>query len=74
MTDYLKKILDDLPDKYQGRAITPAANYLFEVNKTAYKLNEKDVQVFHTIMEKLLLLCNRACQNILTGGVSSQHE
>ena len=52
MTDYLKKILDDRSDKYQGRAITPAANHLFEVNKTTRKLNEKDAQAFHTIVEK----------------------
>ena len=34
MTDYLKNILDDLPRKYQGGAITPAVNHIFEVNKT----------------------------------------
>ena len=32
-TDYLKTILDDIPDKYQGISITPAANHLFEVNE-----------------------------------------
>ena len=51
----------------QGRAITPAANHLFEVNKTTRKLNEKDAQAFHTIVEKLLFLCKRARPNILTG-------
>ena len=29
MPYYLKNILDDMPTKYQGRAITPAANHLF---------------------------------------------
>ena len=29
MTDDLKKILDDLPSKYQGRAIAPAEKHLF---------------------------------------------
>ena len=51
MTDYLKKILNDLPDKYQGRAIPPAANHLFEVNETAGKLSKKYTQVFQTIVE-----------------------
>ena len=32
MTDYLKQIMDDLSDKYQGEAVTPAENHLFEVN------------------------------------------
>ena len=66
MMDYLKKILDDLPNKYPGRAITLAANHLFEVNKTTRKLSEKDAQSFHTIVAKLIFLCKRARPNILT--------
>ena len=49
MTDYLKKILDDFPDKYQGEAITPAANHLFEVNGTERNLSKMYAQAFHTI-------------------------
>ena len=67
MTDYLKKILNDLPSKDQGRAITPAANHLFGVNKTTCKLSEKDPQAFNTIVAKFLFLCKRACPDILTG-------
>ena len=67
MTDYLKKILDDLPNKYQGRAITLAANHLFSVNKTTRKLSKKDAQVLHTIVAKLIFLCKRAQPDILTG-------
>ena len=66
MTDYLKKILNDLPDKYQGRAIPPASNHLFEVNETAGKLSKKYTQVFQTIVEKLLFLCKQARPYILT--------
>ena len=65
MTYYLKKILDDLLKKHQGRAITPAANHLFEVNKTTRKLSEKDAQAFHTIMAKLLFLCKWVRPDIL---------
>ena len=67
MTDYLKKILNDLPSKDQGRAITPAANHLFGVNNTTRKLSEKDAQAFHTIVAKLIFLCKRAQPDILTG-------
>ena len=56
MTDYQKKILDDLPDKYQGEAIAPAANHLFELNETACKLSERDAHVFHMIVAKLLFM------------------
>ena len=52
MKDYLKNILDGLPNKYQGGAITPAANHLFEVNKNMWKLREKNSQTFHTIFDK----------------------
>ena len=67
MTDYLKKILDDRPIKYQGRSITPAANHLFEVEKTTCKLSKGYNQEFHTIVTKLLFLCNLERPNILTG-------
>ena len=50
MKDYLKKILDNLPEKYQGRAITPEEKHHFEVNNTMRKLSEKDAQEFHTIV------------------------
>ena len=67
MTDYLKNILDDLPRKYQGGSITPAANHLFEVDKTILKLSKGYTQAFHTIVTKLLFLCNLESPNILTG-------
>ena len=66
IADYQKKILDDLPDKYQGRAITPTANHLFEVNETARKLSKKDAQAFHTIVENFLFLYKQARLDILT--------
>ena len=67
MTNYLKKILEELPNKYQGRAITTAANHLYEVKKTTRKLSEKDAQAFHTIVAKMLFLCKRAWPDILAG-------
>ena len=56
MIEYLNKILDDLPENYQGRAITPAENHIFEIKETAHKLSERDAQAFHTIAAKLLFL------------------
>ena len=63
----MTEILDDLPDKYQGRAITPTANHLFEVNEAARKLIKKDAQAFRTIVAKPLFLCKHAWPDILTG-------
>ena len=56
MTEYLKNILDDQISKYQGEAITPAANHIFEMNETTCKLREGDTQAFYTILAKLLFL------------------
>ena len=56
MTDDLKNIMNDLQDKYHGRAITPAGNNLFEVNENMRKLSEKDSQALHTIVATLLYL------------------
>ena len=67
MTDYLKTIMDDLPDKYQVRAITPTTNHLFEFNETAQKLSKKNTHTLHTIVEKFLFLCKREWPDILTG-------
>ena len=39
MKDYIKKILSDLDERFNGTAVIPAANYLFEVNKSAEKLS-----------------------------------
>ena len=51
MTDYLKKILDDLPESQQDNA----------------EVKQEGAQAFHTIVEKLLVLCKRARTDILTG-------
>ena len=67
MTEYLKKILDDLPDKYQGEAITLAENNLFEENETARNISNRDAQAFHTIVVKLLFLCKQVRPDIITG-------
>ena len=67
MTDYLKNILDVLPRKYQVRAMTPAVNHIFVVNKTTRKLSKGYTQAFYTILTKLLFLCNMERPSILTG-------
>ena len=66
MTEYLEKIMIELPDKYKGAAVTPAANHLFEVNENAKKLPEDGAQVFHSMVAKLLFLSKRSRPDILT--------
>ena len=66
MTDYLQK-MDNMPDKYQGRSITPVEKNLFKVNEAARKLSKKDAQEFHTIVSKILFVCKRERTDILAG-------
>ena len=35
MLDYILKLLDDLPEEYDGEVVTPAVNHLLEVNDDA---------------------------------------
>ena len=59
--------MDDLPIKCQVEAITPAANHLFRLNKTARNMSKGGAQAFHTIVAKLLFLCKQSRPDILTG-------
>ena len=35
VTEYLSKILEDVPQKHKGHLVMPVANHLFEVGKAA---------------------------------------
>jgi Reverse transcriptase (RNA-dependent DNA polymerase) len=59
MKDYVKKILDKIPFEMKGKATTPAATYLFDVNCNCPKLTEDESQFFHYMVAKLLFLCKR---------------
>eukprot|EP00957_Ditylum_brightwellii_P125660 9578405-Ditylum_brightwellii.AAC.1 len=66
MIDFIRKMLDDLPDKFDGEAATPAANHLHEVNADGTKLSDEDSELFHHNMAKLLFLSKRARPDIQT--------
>ena len=56
MFEYIKKLIDGLPDDMQGMAKTPAANHLFMTNPECKKLPEITTQMFHQMVAKLLYL------------------
>jgi Reverse transcriptase (RNA-dependent DNA polymerase) len=66
MIDYIQMVLHDLPEEMIGHAVTPAANYLFDVDNTCAKLgkDKKDIYV-HYVMQ-LLYLSQRARPDIRT--------
>eukprot|EP00980_Cylindrotheca_fusiformis_P000255 scaffold55_cov113-Cylindrotheca_fusiformis.AAC.2 len=60
MKDYLTEAINDFTEDCSRRAVTPAANHLFRVNKNAEKLDEEDRKLLHSITAKLLFVPRRA--------------
>ena len=67
MFDYIKNMLDEIPDDMSGESNTPAAQHLFEVNnEDPVKLDSTKSILFHHLVAKLLFLCKRARPDIQT--------
>ena len=68
MVDYLKNVLDEFPERIQGRAATPAHDKLFVVrdDKEAKKLSEEQAVAFHHTVAQLLFMATRARRDIQT--------
>ena len=64
--DYIETILEDLPSKFEGSAVTPVAMQLFDVNEGYKKLPKKNADLFHHVVAQLLFLCKRGCPNLQT--------
>ena len=62
--DYIKEMLEELPEEMDGIAPTPAASHLFEVNEAAKKLSTDAAKnnLYHHNAAKLIFLCKRASQ------------
>jgi hypothetical protein len=68
MKEYIAAMIDELPSSMRGRAVTPAANHLFNVNeKQTEFLTEEESDRFHRFTAKLMYLSQRARPDIRTG-------
>ena len=68
MTKYIEtKVLNDLPDDFNGTAVTPSANHLFDINEDCPKLSTDKSELFHHITAQLLFLAKRGRPDLLTG-------
>ena len=67
MIPYLRKVLDDFPEKITGASSTPAADHLFNIRdpKEACLLPESQAIVFHHTTAQLLFL-SCTCRDIQT--------
>ena len=64
MIDYVEGMLEELPDDMSGESVTPASNYLFEVDDECEKLDAETADMFHHNTATLLFLCKRARPDI----------
>jgi hypothetical protein len=62
MVDYIQNILNELPNDMDGKATTPAANHLFDVNEamTDMLLDWETAELYHHNIAKLLFLCKQS--------------
>jgi len=66
MDDYISRLMAEVPEDMNGTATTPAANYLFQTNPDAKKLNKQTSELYHYLVAKLLYLCKRVRPDIMT--------
>jgi hypothetical protein len=67
MPDLTKEVLKQIPKDLQtGPSSTPAANHLFQVNRSAAKLNTENKDLFHRMTAQLLYLSKRARPDLQT--------
>ena len=64
MKQYLLEALNDFSEDIKSTAATPAQRDLFDIDDTKQRLNEKDGDLFHSIVAKLLYVSKRARSDI----------
>ena len=67
MKEYIKNILEHLPEGFEVTAVTPAANHLFDINVDSPILNKTTSELFHHVVAQLLFLAKRLRTGLLTG-------
>jgi hypothetical protein len=60
MLDSVAKMIEELPEEFDGKATTPAGCDLFKIDENSPKVDEKKAQFYHTHVAKTLFMCKRA--------------
>jgi hypothetical protein len=60
MLDSVAKMIEELPEEFDGEAVTPAGNDLLKIDENSQKVDEKRAKFFHTRVAKTLFVCKRA--------------
>ncbi len=67
MTSYVKSMVEDFPEKIEGKGKFPWTENLFKVDPDSKKLKPERAKVFHTFVMKGMFLCKRGRQDIQPG-------
>lgn len=67
MTAYVKSMVDEFPEKLDGKGKFPWTENLFKVDPDSKKLKPEKAKVFHTFVMKGMFLCKRGRQDIQPG-------
>jgi hypothetical protein len=65
VTEFIRNMLDELPDDFDGTAATPATSHLFKTRESAPKLSSDLSELLHSNVAKLFYLAQRARPDIL---------
>jgi hypothetical protein len=60
MRDYIRAMVDEFPDKLEGKEKYPWNDKLFKTDEKSKKLGKEKAEQFHTFVAKALFLCKRA--------------
>ena len=64
MTRYVKKMVEEFPDKLMENATLPWTERLFKVDETSKALDEKKAKTLYTFVMKAMFVCKRARPDI----------
>jgi hypothetical protein len=67
MMTYVSKMIQEFPEKLDGKTKSPWNENLYKVDETSSKLDEHKAKIFHTFVMKGMFLCKRARQDVLPG-------
>ena len=66
MSEYIKTILAELPAEMRGKATTPAAKHLFNVDPNSTPIDKDRAEAFHHITMQLMYLSQRGRPDLRT--------
>ena len=64
MSNYNRKIIDNITEDMEGKSATPDSHHLFDIAEDATKLSQADAYLMHHFVAQLLYLLKRARTDI----------